>query len=103
MKFDLIGFDADDTLWQTEIHYIQEQQSFEQLVSLWGTPGEIDEILYEIEIDNLPRYGIKAFVLSMNEAAIRISGSEIRGEQIKQVLEIDSEMLEVEVVLRPSK
>jgi len=103
MKIDLIGFDADDTLWHTEVHYIHAQQSLKRLLSDWGSPEEIDKILYKIEIDNLPRYGygIKAFVLSMIEAAIHISGGEIRGAQIEQILGFGREMLEAEVVLRP--
>ena len=95
MKIDLIGFDADDTLWHTEVHYIHAQQSLKRLLSDWGSPEEIDKILYKIEINNLPRYGygIKAFVLSMIEAAIHISGGEIRGAQIEQILGFGREML----------
>ena len=105
MKFDLIGFDADDTLWQTEIHYTQAQDAFKQLLSPWAPAERVDEILNECILNNLPGYGygIKAFILSLIEAAILISGGEIRGDQIEQVLEIDREMLEVEVVIRPSK
>ena len=102
MKIDLIGFDADDTLWHTEIHYIQAQQALEQLLSPWGSSKKIDKLLFDIEIDNLPRYGygIKAFVLSMIEAAIQISGGEISADQIEQILGIGRDMLGTEVVLR---
>lgn len=103
MKIDLIGFDADDTLWHTEIYYIKAQQSLEQLLGAWGSPDKIGKLLFEIEIDNLPRYGygIKAFVLSMIEAAIRISGGQIHGDQIEQILKIGRTMLDTEVILRP--
>ena len=103
MKINLIGFDADDTLWHTEVHYIHAQQSLERLLNPWGSPEEINEILYKIEIDNLPRYGygIKAFVLSMIEAAIHFSGGEIHGDQIEQILALGRKMLDAEVVLRP--
>lgn len=104
MNIDLIGFDADDTLWHTETHYITAQQSLEQLLGAWGSPEKIGKLLYEIEIDNLPRYGygIKAFVLSMIETAIQISGGQIHGDQIEEILTIGRTMLDAEVILRPN-
>ncbi len=103
MQIDLIGFDADDTLWQTEVHYIQAQRSLGKILNQLESAEKINEILYEIEINNLTRYGygIKAFVLSMIEAAIRISGGKIRGDQIEQILEIGMKMLDAEVILQP--
>lgn len=103
MKIDLIGFDADDTLWHTEIHYIQAQEFLKELLSPWASADRIDEILYAIEIDNLPRYGygIKAFMLSLIEAAVRVSAGEIRGDQIEQILSVGRDMLETEIELRP--
>lgn len=103
MRINLIGFDADDTLWHTETHYLQAQQALGQLLSPWSTPERVAEVLDTIELDNLPiyGYGIKAFVLSLIEAAIRISGGEIRGDQIEEILKIGRGMIEAEVVLRP--
>lgn len=103
MKIDWIGFDADDTLWHTEHYYIQAQETLIHLLSPWSPAERVEEILFEIEMDNLPRYGygIKAFVLSLIEAAIRISGGEIRGDQIEQILSIGRAMIEAEIVLRP--
>jgi putative hydrolase of the HAD superfamily len=101
MKFDLIGFDADDTLWHTEIHYTQAQDAFKQLLSPWAPAERIDEILNECILNNLPGYGygIKAFILSLIEAAILISGGEIRGDQIEQILSIGKAMKSTDVIL----
>jgi len=103
MKFDLIGFDADDTLWHTEIHYTQAQDSFKQLLSLWAPAERIDEILNECILNNLQGYGygIKAFILSLIEAAILISEGEIRGDQIEQIISIGKAMKSADVILRP--
>jgi putative hydrolase of the HAD superfamily len=103
MKFDLIGFDADDTLWHTEIHYTQAQDAFKQLLSPWAPVERIDEILDECILNNLPGYGygIKAFILSLIEAAIVISEGKIRGDQIEQILSIGKAMKSADVVLRP--
>lgn len=103
MQIDLIGFDADDTLWQTEVHYLQAQSSLGKILSQWESVEKINEILYQIAINNLPYYGygIKAYVLSLIETAIHISGGEIRGDQIEQILKIGRKMLDMEVVLLP--
>lgn len=103
MIIDLIGFDADDTLWHTEIHYIKAQEDYKLLLSPWGTPEHIDSVVHASIIDNLPRYGygIKAFILSLIEAAIQISGSEIGADRIEQILAIGKKMIAGEVVLRP--
>lgn len=103
MKFDLIGFDADDTLWHTEIHYTQAQIAFKQLLSSWAPAERIDEILNECILNNLPGYGygIKAFVLSLIEAAILISEGQILGDQIEQIISIGKAMKSADVVLRP--
>lgn len=103
MKIDLIVFDADDTLWHTEIHYIQAQEDVKQLLSPWGTSERIDSIVHASIIDNLPQYGygIKAFILSLIEVAIQISGGEIGADRIEQILSIGKTMIAGEVVLRP--
>ena len=103
MKIDLIGFDADDTLWHTEVHYLKAQEDFKQLLSPWATPERTQEIVNESILDNLPRYGygIKAFILSLIEASIRISGGEIDANRIEQILSIGKAMIATEVVLRP--
>jgi putative hydrolase of the HAD superfamily len=103
MKFDLIGFDADDTLWHTEIHYTQAQDTFKQLLSPWSPLERIDEVLNECILNNLPGYGygINSFILSLIEAGIRISEGEIRGDQINQILSLGKAMKSAAVVLHP--
>lgn len=103
MPIELIGFDADDTLWQTEIHYLQAQQALGLILSHWDQAENIDEILYQIHINNIPYYGygIKSYILSMIETALHVSAGEIRGEQIEQILKIGKKMLDLNVVLLP--
>jgi putative hydrolase of the HAD superfamily len=103
MKFDLIGFDADDTLWHTEIHYTLTQDTFRHLLSPWSPSERIDEILNECILSNLPEYGygINSFILSLIEAGIRISEGEINGNQINQILSLGKAMKSADVVLRP--
>jgi putative hydrolase of the HAD superfamily len=79
MKIDLIGFDADDTLWHTEVHYLKAQEDFKQLLSPWAAPERTQEIVNESILDNLARYGygIKAFILSLIEAGSGSPGARL--------------------------
>lgn len=99
MHFDLIAFDADDTLWHNEILYKRTQQRYEQLLSPYATPEEIDRRLLATETRNVPSfgYGIKSFTLSMIENAIDISGGRISAGDLRQVLEFGRAMLRAEI------
>lgn len=103
MNIDMIGFDADDTLWHTEIHYLQAQDEVKQILSPWGTIESITAAMDRIIIENLSwyGYGIKALILSLIEAAIQISQGEIHADQIDHILSIGKRMLTEEIVLRP--
>jgi putative hydrolase of the HAD superfamily len=103
MKIDMIAFDADDTLWQAEIHFRDALFQLHQILAEWGNPETIDPILNEIELRNLPRlgYGVKAFVISMIEAAVKISQGQIGGVAIGKILALGQSMLDAEMVLKP--
>ena len=103
MTLDLIAFDADDTLWHGEVHYREAQAELRAILASWGSPAEIDQLMDKIEMQNLPLYGygVKAFTLSMLEAAVAFSGGEIRGVRVGQILALGRQMLEAEVRLQP--
>jgi len=73
------------------------------ILSHWEPAEKINEILYQIQVKNLPYYGfgIKTYILSMVETALHISGGEIRGDQIEQILKIGTKMLDLDVILLP--
>jgi putative hydrolase of the HAD superfamily len=92
---DAIAFDADDTLWHTEIHYRAVEQSFTALLSAY--PVAADDALaalHRIEVDNLAYfgYGIRGFVLSMIEAAIQVTGGQVRAVDIQAMIELGREL-----------
>jgi putative hydrolase of the HAD superfamily len=98
---DLIGFDADDTLWHNEILYTRTQERFELLLSGYGLDGNVQEELFATEMQNLGHYGygIKAFTLSMIETAIRLTGGRIGGAEIEEILELSRDMMYAPVEL----
>ncbi len=94
-KFDVIGLDADDTLWHTERLYANAQAQFKGLLAHYHPPEWIDERLYLAEARNLEHfgYGIKAFALSMIETAIELTEGQVRGREIQTIVDLGREML----------
>lgn len=99
--FDVIAFDADDTLWHTERGYVEAQARFIQLLSQYRKPEWIQERLDETEGRNLAHFGfgIKAFALSMIETAVELTKGRISGNDIGTLVNMAKEMLNAEVQL----
>jgi len=86
----VIGFDADDTLWDNEPFYRQTEHEFCMLLKDYMDEESLNQELYRTEIGNLALYGygIKAFTLSLIETAIRISKGKVSAQIINQILEL---------------
>ena len=95
MPVELIGLDADDTLWHSEGHYAVTQERFSELLSDWVDAERIADALLETERRNLAifGYGVKGFTLSMIETSIALTGGEIDGRHIERIIEFGKEML----------
>jgi len=91
----VIGFDADDTLWVNEPYYREAEKEFIGLVSAYGVETDIAGALFKTEIENLELYGygIKAFMLSLVECAISVTGGKVSSGTIKEIIGIGKEML----------
>jgi len=98
---ELIAFDADDTLWQTEDLYARTQDRFEQLMAPFGQAQAVAQKLRQTESRNLELYGygIKAFMLSMLEAALELSDGGIAGRDLQTLINWGREMLTADVRL----
>ncbi len=92
----IIGFDADDTLWHNEDGFQATTRIFEDLLDAWADPDEVGDRLFAIEKRNMNRYGygVKAFTLSMIEAAIDISDGNIDTAQLQTILELGHHLLD---------
>jgi putative hydrolase of the HAD superfamily len=99
--FDVIAFDADDTLWHNEILYLESQQRLEELLSPYGLDGQVMGTLYETEMRNLSvfGYGTKGFALSMVETAIRLTGGRVTGPEVQEIVNLAKAMLRAPVRL----
>ena len=102
--FDLIGLDADDTLWHNEDSFHASEQMFVQLVSPFVAEGiDVKGALTAVERKNLHSfgYGVKAFGLSVVEAAITISEGRVSTAVIGRLVEMVRAQLTEPVRLLP--
>ena len=95
MKFDLIAFDADDTLWHNETLYAEAQDKLKELLASYVAGEAVDQRLYQTEMRNLKHYGygIKSFTLSMIETAVELTQGKIQGPEVLQIIGFAKEML----------
>jgi putative hydrolase of the HAD superfamily len=97
----LLAFDADDTLWHSENLYHAAQAQFRDLMAPYADETIAMAALHGVEVANLPPYGfgVKAFILSMIEAAIQLSDGKVTAAEISEMLAAGKEMLAAEVEL----
>ncbi|CAM3790852.1 HAD family hydrolase [Mucilaginibacter galii] len=95
MNIKVIAFDADDTLWVNEPYFRRTEEKFCNLFSEFLPTHDIERELLKIEIGNLGLYGygIKGFVLSMIETALRITDGQINTQAIEKILALGKELL----------
>jgi len=103
-SFDVLAFDADDTLWHSEDGFHASEQRFVQLVAPFAAEGvDVKAALTAVERKNLPvfGYGVKAFGLSAVEAAISISEGRVTTLVLGQLVEMVRALLTEPVRLLP--
>ena len=103
MPIRVIAFDADDTLWVNETYFREAEEKFASLLEDFLPQHAIMKELYRTEIANLSLYGygIKGFMLSMIETALRISGEKMPIALVEKIIQIGQEMLGKPVDLLP--
>jgi putative hydrolase of the HAD superfamily len=102
-RLSIIGFDADDTLWQNEQFFRVTQDRFAALLADYAAPEHLAERLLEAERRNLGHYGfgIKGFVLSMIETAIEVTEARVPAAVIAEIVAAGREMLSHPIELLP--
>lgn len=97
----VIGFDADDTLWVNEPYFKEIETKFCELVGSYVPEKKASEKLFETEINNLSiyGYGVKAFILSLIETAIKVSDYQIPNDTILNIIDLGKELLNKNIEL----
>ena len=99
---DVVGFDADDTLWQCQDTFDAAEELFFSVVRPYASDGvDLADALRSTELGNLAisGYGVKAFGLSMVEAAVTATGGAIPSRDIGILVDHVHDMLREPVKL----
>jgi putative hydrolase of the HAD superfamily len=102
--FDVVAFDADDTLWRCEDSFRHAESRFVELVGPHVPRGvDVDAALRAVEKADVPvsGYGVKAFTLSMARAAIDVTEGAIPSAVVGDLLDVGRSMLLESVHLLP--
>lgn len=91
----VIGFDADDTLWVNETYFLETEQKLRLLLAPYADPEAVPAELYQTETRNMPLYGygVKAYILSVIETAVRITRGKVPAHVIDQIITLGKEQL----------
>ena len=98
-EIEVIGFDADDTLWKNEDLFFEAQNEIKDILK--QKTNNFDNELLKTEKSNLDfyGYGIKGFILSIIEASAKNSHQELKIESINQIIKLGKKMLNAPVDL----
>jgi putative hydrolase of the HAD superfamily len=103
MAIKVIAFDADDTLWDNEAFFQEAEKKFTALFEDYLPQHSVARELLTTEIQNLQLYGygIKGFILSMIETAIRITDGKVDADTVWKIIGYGQEILHKPVQIIP--
>ncbi len=98
---ELLAFDADDTLWINEPRYLAGERKLARILADYLPAEEVKRELYETETGNIPihGYGVKAYTLSLIEAALRCSDGRVSSAGLAELIDHGKEMMQGPVEL----
>lgn len=98
-----IAFDADDTLWVNEPYFRAVEERFCELMGGFMPAYDVSKELLTTEIQNIRHYGygVKGFMLSMLETALRISGGHVHSHILNEIIDLGKEMFDHPIELLP--
>lgn len=101
MAIKVIAFDADDTLWVNEPYFRETEDQFCSLLEDYLPHHNIMQELFKTEMDNLSLYGygIKGFMLSMIETALRVTNNNLDQSILQKIIALGKDMLEKPIEL----
>ena len=95
MNIKILAFDADDTLWHNESYFQEIEKEFCELLEDYLPQHSISKELFKTEMQNMELYGygVKAFMLSMIETALRISEKSLKLDDIEMIIGLGKGLL----------
>lgn len=102
---ELVGFDADDTLWRSQDYFDAAELEFETILArrIDLADGSLRQRLLEAEQRNLALfgYGAKGMTLSMLETATTLAGDALTSADVAAILALGKRVLAHPVELLP--
>ena len=97
----VIAFDADDTLWINEPYFQETEKKFCDMMENFLPHHTVSRELLKTEINNLSTYGygIKSFILSMIETALKISEYQLNPDVIERIIGLGKELIDQPIEL----
>jgi putative hydrolase of the HAD superfamily len=101
MNLKIIAFDADDTLFINEPYFEETEKKFCVLMEDYLTHQGLSQAIFTTQVNNLPLYGygIKGYILSMIEAAIKVSNGTISADFVEKIMQLGKELIEKPIEL----
>ncbi|MDE3235532.1 MAG: HAD family hydrolase [Bacteroidota bacterium] len=101
MSLKVIAFDADDTLWVNEPYFRETEQQFCAMLEDYLPHHTVERELLQTEIKNIGiyGYGIKGFILSMIETALRITNHTIDVSAVDKIIDLGKQLIAKPIVL----
>ena len=98
-----VGFDGDDTLWQSETAFAVTFEQVHDLLEPHVDRATLDARLLEVERANLELYGYgaKSVTLSLIETAIELAGDDLRIDDVRALLDMGKQLLAHPIELLP--
>jgi putative hydrolase of the HAD superfamily len=101
----MVGFDADDTLWNSEIYFQRAHAEFEKILGGYIDVSDVrvhDRLLNTERVNiQLFGYGAKGMTLSMVETAVALTDARITGADIHRIVDLGKGILRQPVELLP--
>lgn len=97
----VVGFDADDTLWENQKYYLETERKLRGLLAPYADEDVVSkEVAATVDSNmSLYGYGVKAHILSVIETAIRITNAKVPAEVLAEILLLGKEQLKQPVEL----
>lgn len=101
MSIQVIAFDADDTLWVNEPYFREAEDKFCGLLEDYLPHHSVAKELFMTELQNIPHYGygVKGFMLSMIETALRVSQNNLSPIVIEKAIQYGKDLLDKPIEL----
>lgn len=96
-NIEVIAFDADDTLWDCQSHFVAVERRYCELLAEFADAEHVSGELFRVEAANMELlgYGTKAFTLSLVENAVAVSGGHVSASVVGEIVSLGKSLLQL--------